>query len=301
MRANRIRPTKEQAIKAAIQVAPQYSALLRDMQKDYSHQLFSSEIFKIQDKLGRYVLIYDDELKIGRALFLCLMGEEGYKEFAAETNASSPEEQQELIEQMAELDMDEIEDALAPFEIPGSPKEWDDARAAAALLPESDRLQLEKRGAFFWSYFFSSFFNTLSLMVHGSKMTALVPRALLGDEEAFLKAVHIDRMLILHHPYFRQRKIEAQDNGETEFLSKLAYREMNSPLKGKIQFPALYMVFGILEAFQWLDDLRHAEILDICDKAGLDRYQNRIEDVGYLTKRLIEYRKWQKVVGMSMQ
>ena len=54
------------------------------------------------------------------------------------------------------------------------------------------------------------------------------------------------------------------------------------------------MLFGILESFQWLNDLKHEEILDICDEAGLDRYQNRIEDVNYITKRLAEYRRWQK-------
>ena len=60
------------------------------------------------------------------------------------------------------------------------------------------------------------------------------------------------------------------------------------------------MVFACLEASQWLDDFPHAEILDICDEAGLDRYENRIEDVNYLTKRLKDYRRFQKTGAMSM-
>ena len=136
-------------------------------------------------------------------------------------------------------------------------------------------------------------------MVHGTKMTALVPLAMAGDDDAFLKAVQIDRMLLLHHPYFRDRKARAQNEGEMEFLSKLAYRESNPPLRSKIRYPGLYMLFGILESIRWLDDLEHAEILDACDGAGLDRYQNRIEDVNYLTKRLSEYRIWKKV-NLSM-
>jgi len=137
-------------------------------------------------------------------------------------------------------------------------------------------------------------------MVHGSKMTSLVPKAIAGDEDSFFKAVQIDRMLLIHHPYFRERKALAQDNAEAGFLSRLSYRESSSPLKGKIQYPGLYMLFGILDAYQWLDDLKHDEILDICDAAGLDRYQNRIEDVNYITKRLIEYHRWQKTGGLSM-
>ena len=137
-------------------------------------------------------------------------------------------------------------------------------------------------------------------MVHGARLTTLVPQAITGDDEAFLKAIQIDRMLLLHYPYFRDRKFRAQNDREMEFLSKISYRESNSPVRGKIQYPALYMLFGILESFRWLDDLKHKEILDICDEAGLDRYQNRIEDINCLTKRLIEYRKWQKTGGVSM-
>ena len=137
-------------------------------------------------------------------------------------------------------------------------------------------------------------------MTHGAKLTALVPQAMAGNEDAFLKAIQIDRYLLTHHPFFVQRKQEAQDRGEQEFLRKLAYRESNSNLAGKIRYPALFMLFGILESIQWLDELSHDEILDICDEVGLDRYQNRIEDRNYLAKRLINYRNWQKSGGLSM-
>ena len=62
------------------------------------------------------------------------------------------------------------------------------------------------------------------------------------------------------------------------------------------------MVFAMLDAAGWLaDGFTHDELLDICDEAGLDRYQNRIEDVNSLTKRIGEYRRWQKVNSLSMQ
>jgi len=152
---------------------------------------------------------------------------------------------------------------------------------------------------------FGSFFNTLSLMVHGAKLTALVPRAMAGDDACLLKAVQIDRYLLTHHPYFRERKLKAQDQqnvnkAERDFLGKLLYRERNTILRGKVRYPALYMLFGILEACRWLNDLKHEEILDLCDKTGLDRYQNRIGDVVCITKRLREYRRWQKTGTVSM-
>lgn len=56
----------------------------------------------------------------------------------------------------------------------------------------------------------------------------------------------------------------------------------------------------MLESLGWLNDLTHSEILDICTAANLDRWENRIEDVNYLTKRLAGYRKYQKTGGVSM-
>lgn len=270
--------------------------LLRDLQKGGGRISFTSEIAQIQNLLGSYVLIYDNELKIGRAMFMASLGDEGYKNFTQEIEASSKEEQQEILDDLASVEtLNEIAEAMDSFKIPQSPAEWKAARDELAKLPEDERKETEKRGAYFWCFFFSNFFNTLSLMVHGTKMTSLVPRAIAGDDDAFLKAVQIDRMLLLHYPYFRDRKARAQNEGETEFLSKLSYRESNPSLRSKIRYPGLYMLFGILESFRWLDDLGHNEILDLCDDAGLDLYQNRIEDVNYLSKRLGEYRLWKKV------
>ncbi|MER0216991.1 MAG: hypothetical protein DU481_12555 [Nitrosomonas sp.] len=57
----------------------------------------------------------------------------------------------------------------------------------------------------------------------------------------------------------------------------------------------MYSLFATLDLFEWLDDFTAPEILDMCDEAGLDRYQNRIEDENYLIKRRLEYRKKQKI------
>lgn len=293
-----LKPRKDLAIKAAIILTPQYAELLHDLQSGKGRVFFSPEIANIRKKLGDYVLVYDDERKIGRALFLAIMGEDGFKKFTAEIDNSTLSEQQEFIDGMASPDNEFVE-AFSSFEIPQTSNEWKTAREANAQLPEDERKELEKRSATFWCFLFSSFFNTLALMVHGARMTALVPQAIAGDEDAFLKAIQIDRMLLTHYPYFRDRKMTAQDEGNIALLEKISYRETNPPLRGKVTYPALYMLFGILDSFRLLSDLKHEEILDICDAADLDRYQNRIEDVKYLSKRLKDYREWQKFNGMS--
>ena len=54
-------------------------------------------------------------------------------------------------------------------------------------------------------------------------------------------------------------------------------------------YPALCMLFGMLQTSRWLDNLKQDEILDICDAAKLDRYRNRIDDVMYLRKHPLDY------------
>lgn len=56
----------------------------------------------------------------------------------------------------------------------------------------------------------------------------------------------------------------------------------------------------MLDALKWLDDLTANEILDICDAAKLDRFQNRIEDTVAVNKQLARYRRYQKTGGVSM-
>jgi hypothetical protein len=61
------------------------------------------------------------------------------------------------------------------------------------------------------------------------------------------------------------------------------------------------MMFAVLDGLRCLDGVfTHEELLDLCDKARLDRFQNRIEDVNYLTKRLVAFRRAQKLRGLSM-
>lgn len=295
---SKLRPLKEQAIKAAINLTPQYSNWLNELQESNGRASFKSEIDQIRHNYGGYVLMYDDERKIGRAFLLCSLGEDGYNSLNSELEHATPQEQQDWLESLSEDH--EIVQSFNNIDLPETPEQWQAAKEFAQSLPEDERKKMEKQSAFFWCFAFSSFFNTLSLMVHGAKLTSLVPQAIAGDDIAYLKAIQIDRMLLLHYPYFRDRKFRAQDEGDVEFLSKINYRESNPLIRSKIQYPALYMLFGILDSFTWLEDLKRSEILDICDEAQLDRYQNRIEDEGYITKRLIEYRKWQKTSGVSM-
>lgn len=248
--------------------------------------------------VGRYVLLYDDERRLGVALMKGVLGEQSFDEFEKEVAQFTGEEKERFLKQFVEPE--ELEALCSLVEIPDTEDEWKKAEETFKTLPPDEQAIVLRQGALLWAGIFGSLFNMVSLMVHGAKLTTLVPQAIAGDDEAFLKAVQIDRCLITHHPFFIERKQRAQDVGEVEFLRALGYREANPIVRGRIRYPALYMLFGALEATQWLDDLKHEELLNLCDSACLDRYQNRIEDVNYLTKRLIEYQRWKKTGGLSM-
>ncbi len=295
-----MRPSKETTLKTAILLTPKYAELLKELQKSKGRPAFASKIFQIQNNIGQYVLMYDDERKIGRSFFLYLIGKDGFQNFISELNELNESQQQEMIDEFATYDEKELDELFSDFVIPATDQEWKASEEAFLKLPEDQQQEVRTKSAYIWSFIFSTFFNSLALMVHGTKLTTLVPQAVAGDDESFLKAIQIDRMLLLHYPYFKERKFRAQNEGDVEFLQKISYRESNPPMRGKIQHPAIYVLFAILESFRWLDDLTHDEILRICDDAGLDRFQNRLGDTNSITKHLKRYRQYQKTGGVSM-
>lgn len=289
-----IRLPKDKAVSLVVQFTPEYVEMLTAFQNSGGRLQLPGKFLDLKDqlKISNYSELYDDGRKVGVSLLFALFGEEGYKELNSEVSKMPLEDQEafliEFLQGGESLD-------ISGFFPPDTEEEKAKALAGLETLSEEEKKTALKHAQYFWCYFFAHYHNTLSVLVHGERLTSLVPKAISGDKEAFCKAIQIDRSLLSYHPYFVQRRMQATENGETEFLGNIAYRESNPTFRGKIRYPALYIVFALLETVNWLGDLKHEEILDICDQANLDRYQNRIEDVGYLTKRLIEYRRNQRI------
>lgn len=291
--------SKSLAIGFAIKWTPIYAEVFQGLKAEGARVRIGNRFAQIRRNVASYVQLYDDERKPGVAVMLALFGEEGVKELNEESSSWREVELSNFFEAfVSEEGQDNI---FQNLNLPETDDDWKEQEELFQSLPEDERSASLKTSAFLFSGVFAQFFNTLALMTHGATLTTLVLRAFKGDDDAFGKAVQVDRFLLSHHPFFITRKQRAQDEGDLEFLSALAYRESNPNLKGKIRYPALFMLFGLLESIKWLDKLKHEEILDLCDAIRLDRFQNRIEDVNYLTKRLIDYRRFQKTGGLSMQ
>ncbi|HSI96511.1 MAG TPA: hypothetical protein VK938_10560 [Methylophilaceae bacterium] len=290
---------KELTRQIIVQVAPQYIELLRELQSNNKWVRLPDkfeDIFK-RWRLDSYVIVFDDEKHISNCLGLFLMGQEGYKKFNDEIAALPIEEQQHFASEWLRDLLDESTWSWMEGLFPNTPEKEMIAKERFEALSPDDKTEALKRGAWFWHLFFGWFYQYLSVMLHGEKLTSLVAKAKSGDLDAFVKAVHIEPRLLDSHPFFKARfesarNKEAVDKSERNFLMRIGTSLAKRGGPGRISYPGLYVTFTILEIAGWLDGgFTHEEILDLCDEAGLDRWQNRIEDVNYLTKRLSEYRK----------
>lgn len=293
-----VRPSKSSALSYVAHMAPQYADFLHSLQRTGGRYELQPRVAQYLSQIGDYVRLYENEQWIHAAFGLGWLGEQGLKELAAEAENLGPDGMQQMLDNIIK-ESDEIGSAIDAH-LPETEGEWQAVARKFQSLPRDEQTNRAKQTALFVGSSFASFFNMLSAMIHGAKLTTLVPNAIGGDDDSFLKAVQIDPRLLIHSPFFKGRKLQAQSRGEDAFLTRLAYRETKPPFFGKIRYPGLYVMFACLETMNWLDDMTHNEILNLCDDANLDRYQNRIEDVNCVTKRLREYRRWQKTGGASM-
>lgn len=251
-------------------------------------------------RIENYVELYDDYRKIGVCVLLAFMEPEELKEWNDELAALPPKDHERQLSKLLE-DIDSLDELLdGVFHLPQSEQELSLAKAVFAALSAEDQRKSIRCLAFLWSAMLAGVHDALSVMVHGERLSSLVPKAIAGDDEAFCKAIQIDRQLYSHHPAFRRRIDAAHATNDEVFLRNVTYRLRAKTSHGRIHYPGLWTVFSMLDIFGWLDGTLTAEqILDICDEVGLHAFENRIEDANALNKRLRAYRKMQKTALLS--
>lgn len=284
-------------------LAPECGGILSDFRVQHNGWVKLPDILEQCRKnsgLGdAYVLAYENETRIYFSLCKAIFPENTeakIKQLNTEVLSATPEERMELFSLFQSEEFDLTLDNILSV----TDEERERYRKEYEALSAKEKYNCILCTQFFLTFLYSHFYNNLSLMVHGQKLTTLVPLAMQGDKEAFCKAVQIDRNLLTGNSFFRDTYADLQSGSDKDFLNAILYRIGNPTIRGRIRFPALYMVFATLDSFHLLDDFTASEILDICDEAKLDRFQNRIEDENYLIKRRSEYRRFQKVTPMSM-
>lgn len=284
--------SKDSVLDALRSGIPDAEWLLRQIESEQGWLRFPAYLSNVITnlKLENYPLLYASESAIAAMLLRGWMNDEEIKQFNAEIEAATPKERGNLVTEWGR----NAGEAIEQFEIPKTPEQQAKAlRIFESLSPEEQKESIRVAQHFF-CFFFTSFYQSLSVMVHGEKLTSLVAQAKTGNDDAFVKAVQIDKRILTADPYFRSRFDRAQNEPGTDFFDALSYRLRTAPYRGKIRHKTLWYAFSILDQTQLLDTLSHRELLEMCDEAGVGGYDNRIQSVKHLSSRLAEFRQFQK-------
>lgn len=241
-------------------------------------------------KIQSYPVLYTNERAIAAVFLKGFLDDDQIRELNTELEEASLAERGEFLRGL----MVSVGEAIDRIEIPKTPAEQEAARKRFLSLPPDEQKEAIRVSQHFYAFFLSSFFQSLATMVHGEKLTSLVTQAMSGNDDAFVKAVQIDRRILTEIPYFKERFVRAQIEANQDFSDLISYRLRVAPYRGKIRHKALWQTFSILDQAGLLSTLSHPEILEICDDVGVGGYGNRIEGVKHLSNRLREYREFQK-------
>lgn len=236
-------------------------------------------------KFDDYVNLYNDENSIN-GYFINLLNEVnsfsrneqlGDQYFHALTQAMISKYEGDFINGFCEdLDLAEIQ-----------------AQATLEVLGIQNQIEDSKNESAFFAFIIAHIFNLFSVMVNGQKLTYLVPKAVTGDDDCFIRAIKIDRNLLVAHPYFKNRFEIAQCTGEIRFIKKISNTIASPHLKGKIKNSGLYFIFSLLDIFKILDKFTHSEILELYQNVSLHSPNHEIYDTSTISKHLKTYRKLQ--------
>jgi hypothetical protein len=284
--------SKESAVKLLTSSIPEAEWLLGKIESEDGWFRFPPNLTDAIKtlKIESYPLLYENEYAIAHMLQLAFFTEKEVDEFNLKFEAASVEERGKILEEFT-FDVDLL---IESVELPKTSDDQAEARERFNALSKDEQTEAIRFGQRWYCFFFCSFFQNVSMMVHGERLTSLVAQAKSGDDDAFVKAVQIDRRILMTIPYFRDRFIRAQDEGDVGFSDKIAYRLKCAPYRGKIRFKSLWLAFSYLDQLGLLNTLTHSEILEICDQAGVGDSKNCIHDVKSLTKCLKDYRMFQQ-------
>ncbi|MCF6252980.1 MAG: hypothetical protein L3J75_17200 [Methylococcaceae bacterium] len=248
----KIRPDLEHVIKLYGSSLPDYSYILKKANSHNGWVRFSPRLYELMTKYkcNNYPELYQDEARIQTVLFRAFLdSDEQIVELWNEFGVLSQEEQSQYLNEFAEgsnelgkliddnlMHLDDMD--WSPAGQVKAQKEWD-------KFSEKEQRQILRFSQYSLSFSLASFHNYLAVMVHGKKLTQLVAEAMAGNQTSFCYAVHIDKSILDHIPFFKQRHQQAIQQGDEDFLGLVNYRIQSPQLKGRVRHPYTLYAFCI--------------------------------------------------------
>jgi len=259
---------------------PEIDSLLDSVEKDGGWLNLNDDFIQAIHnlKISNWAKYYEDPKTLKAFIPLMFYSPKELNEMAKNPTESRAKLTKEFIDEFSD----------SQFQPPNQ-EELDKIRTDYENTHDEERVEVTKQTTFLYLSMLTNLFNYLALMLHGKSICTLVYEAKNGDDDSLCEAIHIDRT-ILYLPFAQERLIRAQLGKDKNFLSKLGRRISTPILSGKIRYRKLYLAFAILDDEGYLDIPRE-QLLDLLIEAGVYGKEFGNEDVGYLSKRLNEYKK----------
>jgi hypothetical protein len=141
---DQVRPSKKTAMALAVKLAPQYAEALCELQGRRGGRLeFPEELRRLIDWSGPLVPLYENEQQLNAVLALGVMGEQGFREWAQELGALTPDEGMEYLDGLiAQPPMNEEEFDSGFYELASPKTEAEKLKASEVLAACFQRKEL---------------------------------------------------------------------------------------------------------------------------------------------------------------
>lgn len=284
---------KDSAARFISAMSPEWTWFLQHIESADGYIRFPTLFSKLITNLhiDNYPELYENEAHIGMMMLRAFLLPEEIKLLEAELVTLSSAGRARYVKEI----MDELEEVGNAIVIPKTPAEQKRAEKAFNAMSELEKQETTESLKRFMMAFLASFYQSLSIMVHGEKLTSLVAQAKAGNDKAFARAVQIDKRILFAVPYFKKRYLDANTLGDHTFTEDVGAHLQRPPYKGRIRHKALYLAFAILDMSGLLKTMQHKDMFDLCIEAGLDAHTNRIDDLKNFSKRLAKYWEFQQL------
>jgi hypothetical protein len=190
---------RDSAVRLIRSMVPDWAWLLQHIESEDGYIRFPPQFSRMiaNLKIEEYPRLYENEVAIAAMMLRAFLSPEEITDLAGKLESLTPEERAQYVEEA----MQDMMTAGESIEIPKTPAAQKRAEAVFNAMPDEDKRAIVKFWQYFMMAFLATFYQMLSIAVHGEKLTSLVAQAKAGNNKAFAKAVQIDKRILSAVPY----------------------------------------------------------------------------------------------------